>query len=169
MPRNPNGPPLELKVRIERTAELGSIPFRHVFSGFERVSAVRAIFGDQTDRVLAELTVEIVESRGYLRINDEKGSIIVNSKYLREGHERYLYLDIIHELVHIRQHKEGKELWDETYKYVDRPTEIEAYKAAVDEARRIGLTEAELMDYLKVEWVSEDDFRRFLVTLGVKA
>jgi hypothetical protein len=52
---------------------------------------------------------------------------------------------------------------------VDRPTEIEAYRVAVDEARRIGLTEAEVVDYLKVEWVSEEDFHRFLVTLGVTA
>ncbi|MDV3292989.1 MAG: hypothetical protein LYZ70_01820 [Nitrososphaerales archaeon] len=159
---------MEPRVRIERSAGLGAAPFKHVFDGFERVGAVRAIFGEQTEKVLAELTVEVIESRGYLRINDEKGSIVVNSRYLREGHERHIYLDVIHELVHIRQHKEGKELWDETYSYVDRPTEIEAYRAAVKEARRIGLTEDELVDYLKVEWVSEEDFRRFLVTLGVR-
>jgi hypothetical protein len=160
---------LKLDVQIQRTAGLGPVPFTEVFKGFERVSVVRAIFGDQTGEVLGELTVEVIESRGYMRINDEKGSIVVNSKYLREGHDRHLYLDVIHELVHIRQHREGKELWDERYSYVDRPTEIEAYKFAVDEARRIGLTEDELMEYLKVEWVSEADFQRFLVTLGVKA
>ncbi len=169
MPKSASKSPLEPRVRIERSAGLGESPFKHVFGGFESVNAVRAIFGDQTEKVLAELMVEVIESRGYLRINDEKGSIIVNSRYLREGHERHIYLDVIHELVHIRQHREGKELWDENYSYVDRPTEIEAYGAAVEEARRIGLTDDELVDYLKVEWVSEEDFGRFLVTLGVKA
>ena len=130
---------------------------------------MRRIFGEKTGDVLAGLTVEVIESRGYLRINDGNGSIMVNSKYLREGQERYIYLDVIHELVHIRQHREGKELWDKNYAYVDRPTEIEAYRVAVEEARRIGLTEAEVVDYLKVEWVPEEDFRRFLNTLGVTA
>ena len=157
-----------LNVRIDRSAAPGTFPFSDLFKGFESVGAVRAIFGEQTDRVLGELLVEVIESRGYLRINDGKGSIMVNLKYLKEGQEVHLYLDVIHELVHIRQLREGKELWDKNYAYVDRPTEIEAYRVAVDEARRIGFTEAEVVDYLKVEWVSEEDFRRFLTTLGVQ-
>ncbi|HYB45542.1 MAG TPA: hypothetical protein VEC92_03370 [Nitrososphaerales archaeon] len=158
-----------LNVQIDRSAPPGSFPFTRLFRGFEGVGAVRRIFGEKTDDVLAGLTVEVIESRGYLRINDGNGSIMVNSKYLREGEERHIYLDVIHELVHIRQHREGKELWDKNYAYVDRPTEIEAYRVAVEEARRIGLTEAEVADYLKVEWVPEEDFRRFLNTLGVTA
>jgi hypothetical protein len=38
----------------------------------------------------------------------------------------------------------------------------------VEEARRIGMTEDEVVDYLKVEWVSDEDFRRFLVNLAVR-
>ncbi|MDV3278484.1 MAG: hypothetical protein LYZ69_08490 [Nitrososphaerales archaeon] len=159
---------MELGVSIERSADPGSLPFTEVFRGFEGVAAVRSIFGQQTDDILSALEVEIMETRGYLRINAEKGSVIVNSKYLREGHERHLYLDVIHELVHIRQHREGKQLWDDRYKYVDRPTEIEAYGVAVAEARRIGLTDAELVEYLEVEWVPDEDFARFLATLGVR-
>jgi len=160
---------LGLNVQIDRSAASGSFPFTRLFRGFEGVGAVRGIFGEETDEVLAALMVEVVESRGYLRINDGNGSIMVNSKYLREGEERHIYLDVIHELVHIRQHREGKELWDKSYAYVDRPTEIEAYRVAVEEARRIGLTEAEVVEYLRVEWVPEEDFRRFLNTLGVTA
>jgi hypothetical protein len=63
---------------------------------------------------------------------------------------------------------EGKELWDRRYKYVDRPTEIEAYEVAVAEAHRIGLDDDQIAEYLKVEWVSADDFRRFLKTLDVR-
>lgn len=159
---------LGLDVQIVRNAGPGVVPFTNVFKGFERVGAVRAIFGESTDDVLAELTVELAEGRGYMRIDDGKGSIMVNSKYLREGDETHLYLDVIHELVHIRQHREGKELWDKRFSYVDRPTEIEAYTAAVKEARKIGLTEEQTMEYLRVDWVPEEDFQRFLVTLGVK-
>jgi hypothetical protein len=113
--------------------------------------------------------VELADGRGYMRINDGKGSIIVNSRYLKEGPEEHIYLDVIHELVHIKQHNEGKDLWDKRFSYVDRPTEVEAYKAAVAEGKRIGLTDEDLIDYLRVEWVSEEEFDRFLSKLGVKA
>jgi len=161
-------PKLDLGVCIERNPPVGLSPFLRVFGGFEKIKAVRAVFGENTAGVLGELTVEITDGRGYLRINDERGSIVVNARYLKDGSEVHIYLDVIHELVHIRQHREGKELWDEKYKYVDRPTELEAYQVAVDEARRLGMTEDEVVDYLKVEWVSQEDFKRFLKNLGVK-
>ncbi len=154
---------------IRRSSPVGTLPFKQVFVGFENVSAVRSIFGAGTDHVLSELQVDVEEGRGYMRINDKKRSVIVSSQYLRAGDRTYLYLDVVHELVHIRQHMEGKELWDRRYPYVDRPTEIEAYKLAVEEARRLGMNDKEIAAYLKVEWVSEEDFRRFLRTLDVEA
>lgn len=160
---------VSLGIAVKRDAGTGPHLFTGVFQGFEEVEAVRKIFGQATKDVLSELLVEVVDERGYMHVNAVKGSIAVSGGYLKEGNEKYLYLDAIHELVHVRQHLEGKELWDRSYKYVDRPTELEAYRVAVDEARRIGFTDGQLVDYLKVEWVSDDDFRKFLVTLGVKA
>jgi hypothetical protein len=159
---------MELGVVINRDAPIGSFPFKEVFGGFERVAAVKFIFGSDTNMVLSALQVDIEDGRGYMRINDEKGSVIVNTKYLKEGDENHLYLDVVHELVHIRQHMEGKELWDKRYAYVDRPTELEAYRLALNEARRIGLGEREIVDYLKVSWVTDEEFGRLLMTLGVK-
>jgi hypothetical protein len=159
---------MDLGVCIERNATIGPNPFTRIFGGFEKVKAVRAIFGHRTEVVLNNLNVEVTDSRGYMRINDEKGSIVINSKYLKEGNEVDVYLDVIHELVHIRQHHEGKELWDKNYKYVDRPTEIEAYKVAVREARRLGLTEEEVAEYLRVEWIPEGEFKVFLENVGVR-
>jgi len=155
-------------VVIRRVPGVGPHLFAAVFQGFERVGAVGGIFGDETEKTLSELSLEVVDEKGYMHINAAKGSIVVSAGYLKDGDQSYLYLDAIHELVHIRQHMEGKELWDRSYKYVDRPTELEAYKATVAEARKIGFTDMQLVDYLKVEWVSEEDFARFLVTLGVK-
>lgn len=159
---------MSLGVIINRDAPIGSSSFKKVFGGFEGVAAVRSIFGEGTDKVLTDLEVEIEDGRGYMRINDKKGSIMVNAKYLKEGEETYIYLDVIHELVHIRQHKEGKELWDKRYAYYDRPTELEAYRVALKEARRLGLTEETIVDYLKVEWATDEEFRRFLITLELK-
>ncbi len=139
-----------------------------MFGGFEEVDAVRSIFGSNTEKVLTDLEVEIEDGKGYMRINDKKGSIMVNAKYLKEGEESYIYLDVVHELVHIRQHMEGKELWDKRFVYVDRPTELEAYQVAVKEARRLGLKEETIVDYLKVEWVTDEEFKRLLDTLDLK-
>lgn len=155
--------------RINRTAQPGSVYFSDVFPGFEGVDAVRSIFLEETKEILADLKVDILPRAGYLRVDDETGNIIVSSEYLRTGDERHLYLDVIHELVHVKQFTDGRELFDRRYSYVDRPTEIEAYAAAVKEARRIGMKEREIAEYLRVEWVTEEEFRRLLTTLGVKA
>lgn len=156
-------------VVIVRDVSLGRVPFKDAFRGFENVDAVRLIFGASTDEVLSDLYVDIEDGRGYMRINDREGSVTVNSKYLREGDETHLYLDVVHELVHIKQRMEGKELWDRRYAYVDRPTEVEAYKVVLDEARRIGLGSSEIVDYLKVDWVTEEEFLRLLTALGVES
>ncbi|MGP8124807.1 MAG: hypothetical protein ACLQEQ_02935 [Nitrososphaerales archaeon] len=156
-----------MRVVINRKVSIGSVPFKEVFRGFEKVAAVKSIFGSRTDRVLSELRVDIEDGRGYMRINDKEGSVVVNAKYLKDGDETHLYLDVVHELVHIRQHMGGKELWDRRYAYVDRPTEIEAYRVVLEEARRLGLGEQEIVDYLRVDWVTDEEFGRFLRTLGV--
>jgi len=159
---------MDLGVTIKRNVEVSSCSFTDIFQGFEKVEAVRAIFGGKTKEVLAELTVVLSPRIGYLHIDGSNGAIIVSAPYLKSGDERYIYLDLIHELVHVRQFMEGMELWDEEYSYVDRPTEIEAHVHAVREARRIGLKEEELVDYLRVEWINGQEFERLLRTLHVK-
>jgi hypothetical protein len=153
---------------LNREVSTGSFRFLDVFRGFEVVDAVRSIFGDNTEKVLADVRVDIQARPGYLRVDDETGNIVVSSEYLRTGDEKYLYLDVVHELVHVRQFMEGKELFDRRYSYVDRPTEIEAYRACVAEGKRIGMKNDEVMEYLKVEWVTEEEFARLLVSVGVE-
>jgi uncharacterized protein YdbL (DUF1318 family) len=50
---------------------------------------------------------------------------------------------------------------------VDRPTELEAYKITLDEARKIGMTEEEIEDYLYVEWITKKEHKKLAKTLGV--
>ncbi|MGA2663830.1 MAG: hypothetical protein ABSF83_02690 [Nitrososphaerales archaeon] len=152
---------------INRAAGAGSVAFSEVFPGFETVEAVRAIFRERTEEVLTQLMVDILPRQGYLRVDDETGNIVVSREYLRTGDEKHLYLDVIHELVHVRQFMEGKELFDRRYSYVDRPTEIEAYSTSVKEALRMGMNAGEITEYLRVEWVTEEEFRRLLGAVGV--
>jgi hypothetical protein len=158
---------MQLGVTIKRNLPTASYSFTDVFQGFEKVEAVRSIFGERTEGVLAGLSIVLSPREGYLHIDGSNGSIIVSSPYLKSADERYIYLDLIHELVHVKQFMEGMELWDRRYSYVDRPTEIEAHTLVVQEARRIGLKEEELVDYLRVEWISDEEFESLLRTLHV--
>jgi hypothetical protein len=156
-------------IEIKRSPHTGSFSFREIFVGFEQVEAVRSIFLDGTEKVLSDLKVDLKARPGYLHVDDETGHVVVSHEYLRAGDERYLYLDVIHELVHIRQFMEGKELFDARYSYLERPTEIEAYAAAAKEAEKIGMKTDEIIEYLRVEWVTEGEFQQLLVEMGIKA
>ncbi len=102
-----------------------------------------------------------------MHVDDEDGSLVVGLQYLRDADEQYLYLDIIHELVHVKQYLDGRELFDDEYSYADRPTEIEAYQYTVEEGRRLGMTNEAIARYLYVEWITGKEFARMLETLGV--
>ena len=49
----------------------------------------------------------------------------------------------------------------------NRPTEIEAYRYAVQEARRLGLSDERISCYLRTEWMSDDDLAKLAKSVGV--
>jgi hypothetical protein len=104
----------------------------------------------------------------YAYVNDKEGRIMLCKEHLSKSDEKVVYLDIVHETVHIIQLHDGRNLFDRRYRYSRRPTEIEAYRVAVNEGRRIGMKEQELFDYLKVEWISEEEHRELASKLGVR-
>jgi hypothetical protein len=145
-----------------------SRPLTAHFRSLEKVQAVRQIFGERTEEVLRNVKVEFTWFGGYMSVNGRNGHIMISSNYLRTGDRVDIYLDLIHELVHVKQFMEGKKLFDTHYSYADRPTEVEAYRHAVKEARRLGLSEERICQYLKTEWMSDRDLKRLAATLGVK-
>ena len=142
--------------------------FMEYFKGFENVDAVREVFGEETVKVLSNLRVEFAGIRGYMGVNETDGHLIIGARYLNEGGIVDIYLDVIHELVHVKQFMEGKELFDSDYTYIERPTEVEAYRHAVKEARRLGMDDERICEYLKTEWMSDDDLQRLAKTVGVR-
>src|SRR5437764_14045385 len=157
-------------VQIPRIVRLKYERFLDHFKGFENVEAVRAIFGSRTNEALRKLKVEFFSSRwGFMGVSDEDGHLLVSTHYLRTGNRRDIYLDVVHELVHVRQFRAGKQLFPEGFNYPDAPTEIEAYKVCIAEGRRLGMTDRELFKYLKVEWMDAGELRRRARNVGVKA
>lgn len=101
-------------------------------------------------------------------VSEVDGHMIISADYLSKGNRTDIYLDIVHELVHVRQFMEGKQLFDHNFEYVERPTEVEAYRTAVEEARRLGLSEKRICNYLKTEWMTDEEFRRLAKAVNVE-
>jgi len=157
-----------LNVKIPRNVKIATYSFMEYFKGFENVGAIREVFGEETEKVLGNLRVEFAGIRGYMGVSETDGHLIIGARYLNEGNMVDIYLDVIHELVHVKQFMEGKELFDSDYAYIERPTEVEAYRHAVKEARRLGMSDERICEYLKTEWMDDDDLQRLAKTVGIK-
>ena len=158
----------KLGVSIRREAKPVLFPFTDYFQGFERVEVVRKVFGAETERVLSSLKVEFFSSKwGYMSTSDVDGHLIISSHHLKNSDFETVYLDIVHELCHVKQFLDGRVLFDMRYDYADSPIEIEAYKITVDEAKRIGFTDEMIREYLRVEWMSEDDVQKLIKNIGL--
>jgi hypothetical protein len=157
------------RLRLRRIIRVGTSTrrFTEYFKGFEKVEAVRGIFGEETEEVLRNLKIEFMGFGGYMGVDDTNGHLMVNARYLSSGNRVDIYLDVIHELYHVKQFMEGKELFDSQYDYIERPTEIEAYRYTVQEARRLGLSDKRICQYLKTEWMSDSDLKRLANALNV--
>jgi len=156
---------------VNRSLPEGNYSLREIFSGLEGVEPLVRCVGDRLalGQILDRTRVTLKDEDGYMYVNDGDGSLIIGLEYLRSGELAHLYLDVIHELVHVKQFMQGRNLFDGRYKYVDRPTEIEAYRCCVEEGRKMGMSEEAIAEYLYVEWVTKKDRARLLKTLGVKA
>ena len=158
------------RLNIMRILRIGLSTYRFAdyFKGMEKVGAVRGIFGEKTDEILKNLRVGFTFVGGYMFVNNANGHLMISSKYIKNGDRIDIYLDLIHELVHVKQFMEGKELFDVNYGYTERPTEVEAYRVALREARRLGLSEDRICQYLKTEWMNVEEFKKLAKSMDVK-
>jgi hypothetical protein len=183
-PRSRATPAVPEGFRLVRTAAPGRHRLLKVFPGLDRLTAFRRYpVSEKARRRLARTTeVEIVPRPGefmyvaphtlprnadrrWKPVVSKTDCIVVGGEHLQRSPEMVLFLDIIHEMVHLLQRQDGRELWNEEYSYVERPTELEAYAFTLGEARRLGASPAFLREYLKVEWTTPTQHRRLLRNL----
>ncbi len=157
-------------IKINRKSVPGRYSVEEIFDGIEDSPGMKSFISSKKDRrkFLEETYVMVVDEDTYMWTDDEDGHINVGLEYLMDGEEIYLYLDILHEFMHVRQWKEGKELFDRSVKYIDRLTEVEAYDFVVHEARRLGLSDEDIYEYLDVEWITKAQQDRLAQRLGLK-
>lgn len=116
----------------------------------------------RADELVAKAEVQIRDERGFCWIDVSRPCIVIAKDYYETGSALDVYLDLLHEITHIRQHHEGHDLWDPRYAYHRRPTEIEGYAVAIEEGRRLGMTEEEVVTHLSNPWMSAQDVTELL-------
>ena len=158
------------QIKVNRDLQDGHYRLEDIFENLKSVEILLKVFKskENLDDVFEKTVVIVDGSSHYMHVKNEDASIVVGKDHLKNSEKKILYLDIIHELVHVKQQRQGLDLYDSSYDYVDRPTEVEAYEIAVEEARRLGMNDSEIFDYLHVEWISPDEHKRLASRVGVK-
>jgi hypothetical protein len=132
---------------VNRSLGCGLHPYRLLLPRFEESPTVRRIETPDIPigPLLDEARVKIKKGEGYLYVEVKIPAIILIEDYYLKANALDLYIDLAHELTHVRQMLEGKNIWDHSLDYVDRPTEIEGYAVAVEEGIRLGMTEEQVI------------------------
>lgn len=155
---------------INRHLDPGQYTIEDVFPEIRMYKVLLTVFDGaaEFDCVVRQTKIFIVDHQYEMFVGNEDGSIAIGLAHLRSSPDEILYLDIIHELCHVKQHRQGRNLYDRLKSYVDRETELEAYQTTVEEARRIGLDDKAICDYLRVSWLSEHDHKKLASCLNVQ-
>lgn len=155
--------------RINRLLEPGPYRLEEVFADIRTCDILSSIFSgaEEIDGVMTRIQVVVADMPYEMFVDNDDASITIGLTHLRQASDEFLFLDIIHELCHVKQQFQGRDLYDRSKAYVDRETEIEAYRTTVQEARRIGLNDDAIAHYLRVSWITPEEHGRLLRTLGV--
>jgi hypothetical protein len=154
---------------INRLIEPGQYSLTKVFADIRSCEVLTVIFTDaeEIEGVLGNTKVFVVDHTHEMYVDNSDGSITIGLMHLRHASNEVLYLDIIHELCHVKQHLQGRNLYDRSKPYVDRETEIEAYEITIQEARRIGLNDEAISNYLRVSWITPEEHKRLSCWLNI--
>ena len=148
--------------QIIRTLERGPHPYRHILPRLEESRIVDRIATAAMPiaSIMDAARVRITEGEDFCFVDVDEPAVILFENYYHNGNPLDLYLDLVHELTHLRQHAEGKDLWNHELHYVDRPTEIEGFAVAVEEGIRLGMTEEQVIRHLSNPWLSPEEVAR---------
>jgi hypothetical protein len=155
---------------VTRGLPCGDYPYRKLLPRIEespvrgRIETAKTPFGRLLDGAIVRIKRR---NRGYCYVDVAVPAVTVNEYYYKNGNDLDLYLDLAHELTHLRQHLEGENVWQHDIDYVDRPTEIEGYSVAVEEGRRLGMTEADVLNHLSNPWMSKEEVGRLLNNIEI--
>jgi hypothetical protein len=148
--------------QVIRNLSVGTHPYLSLLPRIAESPVTRRIVSPATplSSLLKSAIVRIDPGDGYIFVDVKTPAIVLSEQYYRHGNTIDLYLDLAHELTHLRQFVEGHDLWDHSLRYIERPTEIEGYAVAVEEGLRLGMTEKEINRHLSNPWMTRSDVRQ---------
>ncbi len=147
--------------KIERNLGVNTYKLTKISAGLENSNVLQKVFGKDLKKFLEGIKIAVTRREWIIRV-DTTGRILINQDYLKNCEEKILYLDLVHELIHIKQLRNGHNVYPQHVKYVNMPTEIEAYRLTVEEARKIGMSDDEIKEYLKVDWIDDSDHKKLI-------
>jgi hypothetical protein len=160
-----------LHVTIKRNPRIQLYPFTDYFRGFEKAPAVRALFRERTDVVLGNIMVEFVDSPfGSIFPSEDDGRLVASNSYIMKGSAKSIYLDILLCLNFLKRLSEGSESFDpEEQEFWESPVIVESYKAMVEEARRMKMSDAQISERLQLPrfLMSSAAYARLMRELGL--
>jgi hypothetical protein len=147
---------------VVRTLSGGLHPYRSLLPRIEESPAARRVESPTTPigLLVDSARVQIRRREGFCYVDVKIPAIVLSEDYYFKANPLDLYLDLVHELTHLRQLAEGENIWDHSLDYVDRPTEIEGYAVAVEEGIRLGLDEDDVLRHLSNPWMSNEEVAR---------
>ena len=156
-------------IKINRNLTPGIYTLSEIFDGLKEVPILTKVFKTkkELDDVFSKTKVIVESSDHYMYVKNDDATVVIGLRHLQNSDSKILYLDIVHELVHVKQQRQGLDLYNKSYVYVDRPTEIEAYEIAVMEAKNLGMDKKEILDYLFVEWITPEEHKRLSSHVGI--
>lgn len=147
---------------IHHNLGLGTYKITKVVDGLENSVALNKIYRSKVEGVINNTLVDVVNTPWQIWVDRESKRIRINKDYLSKTDSGTLYLDFVHEMVHLWQIDEGKNVFDRSVSYVDKPTEIEAYQYTIEDAKRIGFNTMDIIDYLNVRWIDSQEHQRLV-------
>ena len=96
-------------IKINRNVTPGSYVLAEIFDGLIEVPILSKVFKTkkELDDVFSKTSVIVEESDHYMYVKNDDASIMIGIKHLKNSDSKILYLDIIHELVHVMQQRKG--------------------------------------------------------------
>ncbi|HSD04433.1 MAG TPA: hypothetical protein VLB45_01605, partial [Nitrosopumilaceae archaeon] len=104
-------------IKINRNIKTGTYRLDDIFHDLKNAAILMDVFKtlDELDDVFSKTNVIVEEKDHYMFVKNEDATIVIGYDHLKKSDSKILYLDIVHELVHVKQQRSGLDLYDKSY------------------------------------------------------
>ena len=91
------------QIKVNNDVENGVYSIEEIFVNLKNTEVLLKIFEtrENLEDVFENISVIVSDSTHYMHVQNEDATIVIGKNHLRNSEKKILYLDIIHELVHV--------------------------------------------------------------------